>query len=74
MDNRFLKIIHEDRYRNGICLRVEQELGDMRRVSVLLDRPIECYENISSQTEVDYLLRTLSDKYGALPAEHFSDF
>ena len=74
MNNRFYKTIHEDRYRNGICLRVEQSLGKMQRVSVILDRPIESYENIGSQTEVDCLLRSLSDKYGALPYEHFSDF
>lgn len=74
MKNPNLVLLHEDKYRNGISLRVEREAGNMQRVSVVLRRPLEEYCNISSQDEVDILLRKLSDKYGAISLEELSSF
>ncbi len=74
MQNRNLTLIHEDKYRNGISLRVEREVGCFQRVSVVLNVPLEEYKGIASQEEVDILLRVLSDKYGTVTLEELTSF
>lgn len=74
MQNRNLTLVHEDKYRNGISLRVEREVGRFQRVSVVLNVPLEQYTGIASQEEVNILLRVLSDKYGTVTLEDLTSF
>lgn len=74
MQNRNLTLVHEDKYRNGISLRVEREVGRFQRVSVVLNVPLEEYTGIASQEEVNILLRVLSDKYGTVTLEELTSF
>lgn len=74
MQNRNLTLVHEDKYRNGISLRVEREVGRFQRVSVVLNVPLEQYTGIASQEEVNILLRVLSDKYGTVTLEEQTSF
>lgn len=74
MQNRNLTLVHEDKYRNGISLRVEREVGRFQRVSVVLNVPLEQYTGIASQEEVNILLRVLSDKYGTVTLEELTSF
>lgn len=74
MQNRNLTLVHEDRYRNGISLRVEREVGRFQRVSVVLNVPLEEYTGIASQEEVNILLRVLSDKYGTVTLDELTSF
>ncbi len=74
MQNRNLTLVHEDKYRNGISLRVEREVGRFQRVSVVLNVPLEEYKGIASQEEVNILLRVLSDKYGTVTLEELTSF